>query len=85
MAFYKGKTADGSDMQEVQGMYISECGNYWSNRPYPITRELNRHLRFANITLKESYQAILNAKSIASKRVQKYLIANYKALNPEDK
>lgn len=85
MGFYRGKTADGSDMEEVQGMSISECGNYWSNRPYPITRELNRHLKFSKLTLKESHQAILDGKSIASKRVQKYLIANYKAFNPEDK
>lgn len=85
MAFYTGKTADGSDMREVQGMYISEDGREWSNRPYPITRELTRHLRFANLTLKESHQAILDGKSVASKRVQKYLIANYKAFNPQDK
>lgn len=85
MAFYKGKIADGSDMQGVQGMSISECGNYFSNKPYPITRELNRYLRFSNLTLKESHQAVLDGESIASKRVQKYLIANYKAFNPDDK
>lgn len=85
MAFYTGTTTDGSDMEDVQGMHISECGRYWSNQPYPITRELNRHLRFANLTLKESHQAILDGKSLASKRVQKYLIANYKAFNPDNR
>lgn len=85
MAFYTGKTKDGSDMRDVQGMHISENGKEWSNKPYPVTRELNRHLRFANLTLKEGCQAILDGKSIASKRVQKYLLANYKAFNPENK
>lgn len=85
MPFYTGKTADGSDMREVQGMHISEDGREWSNQPYPITRELNRHLRFVNLTLKEAHQAILDGKSKASKRVQKYLLANYKAFNPQDK
>ena len=63
MAFYTGKTKDGSDMREVQGMHISENGKEWSNKPYPVTRELNRHLRFANLTLKEGCQAILDGKS----------------------
>ncbi len=85
MAFYTGTTADGSDTREVQGMYISENGQEWSNKPYPITRELNKHLRFVNLTLKEAYLAILENKSKASKRVQKYLLANYKAFNPQDK
>jgi hypothetical protein len=82
MPFYTGKTKDGSDMKEVQGMHISENGREWSNQPYPITRELNRHLKFVNLTLKEAHQAILDNNSKASKRVQKYLIANYEAFNP---
>jgi hypothetical protein len=85
MPFYTGKTADGSDMEEVQGMYISENGEEWSNRPYPIHRELNRHLRFTDLSLKEAHQAILDNTSKASKRVQKYLLANYEAMNPENK
>lgn len=85
MPFYTGKTKDGSDAQEVQSMYISEDGKSWSTSQYPITREMNRHLRYANLSLKEAHQAILDGKSIASKRVQKYLLANYKAFNPQNK
>lgn len=85
MPFYTGTTRDGSDMRKVQGMHISENGKEWSNMPYPITRELNRHLRFVDLTLKEAHQAIVDGNSRASKRVQKYLLANYRAFNPEDK
>jgi hypothetical protein len=85
MAFYTGSTKDGSDMQEVQGMYISEDGNGWSNQPYPIHRELYRHLRYVDLWFKEAYEAMLNGTSKASKRVQKYVIANYHAMNPENR
>ena len=82
--FYTGRTKDGSDMREVQGMYISENGNEWSNMPYPIHRELSRHLKYANLTLKEAHEAILTGTSKASKRVQKYILANYNAMNPNN-
>jgi hypothetical protein len=85
MAFYTGRTKDGSDMQEVQGMYISEDGNGWSNQPYPIHRELYRHLRYVDLSFKEAHEAMLNGTSKASRRVQKYVIANYHAMNPENK
>jgi hypothetical protein len=85
MPFYTGRTKDGSDMTEIQGMYISENGNEWSNVPYPIHRELYRHLRYVNLTFKEAHEAILNGNSKASKRVQKYILANYKAMNPRNK
>jgi hypothetical protein len=83
--FITGKTKDGSDAREIQGMYISECGNEWSNMPYPIHRELYRHLKYVKLSLKEAHKAILNGTSKASKRVQKYLLANYEAMNPENK
>jgi hypothetical protein len=85
MPFYTGKTADGSDMVELPGPFISEDGNEWSNKPYPIHRELHRHLNYTKLDLKESHEAMLNKTSKASKRVQKYLIANYSAMNPQNK
>jgi hypothetical protein len=84
MPFYKGTTKDGSDMVEIQGMYISENGKEWSNKPYPIHRELHRHLTYVKLDLKTAYEAMLNNASKASKRVQKYLIANYHAMNPNN-
>ena len=85
MPFFTGKKADMSDMEEVQGMYISEDGNEWSNQPYPIHRELHRHLRYVNLSFKEAHEAMLNGTSKASKRVQKYVLANYSAMNPQNK
>lgn len=35
MAFYTGSSPDGSDIREVQGMFVSPDGNEWSNIPYP--------------------------------------------------
>ena len=35
MTFYYGKSADGSDMKEFEGMYVSPCGKYWSTEPFP--------------------------------------------------
>lgn len=32
--FYTGRSGDGSDMQEFEGMYVSSCGNFWSNHPF---------------------------------------------------
>ena len=37
MPIYTGSSADGSDMKEFRGMYVSPCGEFWSNMP--ITRE----------------------------------------------
>jgi len=85
MALYTGKTADGSDIAEVQGLYISESGTQWSSTPYPINRELNRHLKYNNLNIKEAHEAMLNKKSKASKRLVKYLLANYELINPENK
>ena len=83
--FLTGKSKDGSDATEVQGMYISEDGNGWSNQPYPIHRELYRHLKYVDLSFKEAHEAMLNGTSKASKRVQKYVLANYKAMNPQNK
>lgn len=85
MPFYTGTTKAGSDMREIGGMYISEDGNQWSNRPYPIHRELDRHLKFVNLSFKEAHEAMLNGTSKASKRVQKYVIVNYHAMNLQNR
>lgn len=39
MPLYTGKTADGSDMQEFQGMYLSSCGNFFSSHPFTKQEE----------------------------------------------
>ena len=39
MPFYTGKSADGSDMREVQGMYTSPNGHYWGSQPISLALE----------------------------------------------
>lgn len=40
MSIYTGKSADGSDMQEAEGMYTDS--NIWSNMPFIIRNTHNR-------------------------------------------
>ena len=35
MPFYFGKSKDGSDMQEFEGMHVHPNGREWSNTKYP--------------------------------------------------
>ena len=39
MPLYTGKSADGSDMQEFQGMHLSSCGNFFSSHPFTKQEE----------------------------------------------
>ncbi len=36
---YTGSTSDGSDIQRVEGMYLSSCGEFWSNQPFTYESE----------------------------------------------
>jgi len=84
MAFYTGKSKDGSDMREVRGMYISQNGSQWSSEPYPINNTLDLHLHQNNLSLKQEYQLILSKTSKASAAIRKYILDNYNALNPQN-
>ena len=39
MPLYTGKSADGSDMQEFQGIYLSSCGNFFGSHPFTKQEE----------------------------------------------
>jgi len=45
MPFYTGKTADGSDMEEFKGMYVSPCGKFWSSQPFNVAPKSGREQR----------------------------------------
>lgn len=37
MPFYRGRSADGSDMEEVEGVYVnSRNPNEWSSKPFEM-------------------------------------------------
>lgn len=43
MPFYYGKTADGSDMKEWEGVYVNPKNpNEWSSEPYPEQKKEHR-------------------------------------------
>lgn len=55
MPIYRGSSADGWDMREVQGAFISPDGNEWSTKPY--TLEQFQHLVAYN-KKDRSYEAV---------------------------
>lgn len=88
MPFYTGKTADGSDMEEVGGMFVSPDGKEWSNTPYTqeqylqakeerrlnrIYKEILEHIN-GKRTLQDEYNLIKNKQSGMSARCKKFLV-----------
>ena len=39
MSIYRGKSVDGSDMEEMDGAYISPNGKYWGSEPISRKKE----------------------------------------------
>ena len=92
MPFYTGKTADGSDMEEVEGMYLSPNGKEWSSVPYkyPYIQENEKftdkeHRLYWEIydylngkrSFRDEYNLILEKKSELSKAQRDYLIKQF--------
>lgn len=77
MTIYTGKSADGSDMYPVQGVFVSPDGNEWSNMPYTkedkMWKELYPYLAKNLRSLKDEYELVLNKKSKLSSRLRKYV------------
>ena len=83
MPFYTGNTADGSDMREVEGMYISPNGKEFSNMPYAPSREDRLYARCrehcaANMrTWRDEYELIKQKKSTMSSACRAYLLTEF--------
>ena len=79
---YTGKSADGSDMKEVDnGIFINpDNPEEWSNMPYPLSKEqkmafeIYDHISSNNRTLKEEYDLIQQKKSTLSKRLRDFVV-----------
>ena len=71
---YSGKSADGSDMYPVKGVYVSPDGNEWSNMPYTkedkLWEELYPYLAKNLISLEDEYKLVLNKQSKLSRRLR---------------
>jgi|LakMenEpi03Aug12_release.lakeMendotaPanAssembly.Ray.scaffolds.fasta_scaffold272491_3 hypothetical protein len=86
---YRGSTADGSDMEVVQGMYVNpDNPDEWSNKPYKTTstpeeRQLQRTydevLTYMSdrYTLDDVYQQIINKTIKKSKRFRDFVLSHY--------
>jgi len=86
--FYSGRTEDGSDMRESQGMYTSPCGNFWGSEPYTDeqkahAKEYNYHTRMHNNihdhlggcrSFQKEYELVKQNKSTLPKSLREYLI-----------
>jgi len=46
MPIYRGKSADGSDMEEMEGMYVSPNGKFWGSNPISLAEEKEMDLAF---------------------------------------
>ena len=83
MPFYTGSTADGSDMKEVQGAYVSEDGKEWSSEMYPYQKRAintkNEVLDYMNgrYTLRDVYNQIQNKTCELSSRLRKYVLDHF--------
>jgi len=58
MALYTGKSSDGSDMQEFQGMYLSSCGNFFGSHPF--TKQEEKSMR--KNAYKKKMQNLMNSQ-----------------------
>jgi len=89
MPIYTGRSADGWDAREVQGMFISEDGETWSNEPFTqeqiqsdreykrITKIIDEiHLVMSGkFTIQDIYNKIINKQpTMLSARCKQYVI-----------
>ena len=84
MTFYTGKSADGSDMKEFNGVYVNPDNNdEWSSTPYPGQQKIENLysdlMQYANgrFTLNDIYEQIQNGTCTLSKSRRDYVLSYY--------
>ena len=84
MPIYRGKSADGSDMEEVEGVYVNpDNNNEWSSKPYPSQQKLiniqKEYSDYVNgrFTLNDVYKQIQAKKCPLPVRVREYVLSHY--------
>lgn len=81
MPFYTGSTADGSDMREVRGMYLSPDGKEFSNMPYTKEQKaydrVYDHIVKYHRTFQMEYDLIKQKKSILPRVCREWLVAEF--------
>ena len=75
---FTGKSADGSDMYPVKGVYVNpDNDNEWSSTPYTkedkMWEELYPILAKNLRSLKDEYELVNNKQSTLSRRLREYV------------
>lgn len=84
MPFYTGKSADGSDMREFEGVYLNpDNPNEWSSTPYSaqqiqmnIKSEVLKYMD-GKFSLDDVHKQILNKNCPLSKRCREFVLSHY--------
>jgi hypothetical protein len=75
---FTGKSADGSDMYPVKGVFVRPDGKEWSNMPYTkedkMWDKLYPELAKRMHSLKVEYDLVLSKKSTLSRRLRDFII-----------
>jgi len=84
MPLYTGSSPDGSDMREVDGVYLNpDNENEWSSMPYPKQRKAialkNELLDYMNgkYSLDDVYKQIQDKVCPLPTRVRNYVLSHY--------
>ena len=76
---FTGKSADGSDMREVEGVYVHPDGKQWSSQPWIITKEDKMYWEIRDHidgkrSLQDEYDLVKAKKSTLSRALRDFLV-----------
>ena len=76
---FTGKSADGSDMEEVEGVYMHPDGKQWSSEPWIITKEDRMYWEIRDHidgkrSLQDEYDLVKAKKSTLSRALRDFLV-----------
>jgi hypothetical protein len=85
MPIYTGKSADGSDMKEVEGVYVNpDNPDEWSSDMYPSQAKLHRlyvtvwdYMNDNRLIIDDVYAQIKAKTCPLSKRERDYVLSHY--------
>ena len=76
---FTGKSEDGSDMREVEGVYVHPDGKQWSSEPWIITKEDKMYWEIRDHidgkrSLQDEYDLVKTKKSTLSRALRDFLV-----------
>ena len=84
--FLTRSSDDGSDAYPIEGMYLNEKGNIWSNKPFTKEQRANHLVYQHGFRYKKSYREIYDSIKAGSKEclplwVRKWLVENFENID----